>query len=346
MFSRNLRETLRLVTTHRGRNNLCKLINKIFNKRLSPALAHLVGPTQFGFIKGRDTTHAVRASDKLLKTHYTLVALDFARAYTNTNTSLLFSLLSSLGLDSTGRAWFTHLFKPRQGHILVNGRIIGKCRMARGLRQGDPLSPALFNIFVSAIPFIIARIDSEIVVIQFADDTILAFPKGASVTHERIAHILNTLAHVLHIPINHTKTQITSLLNLDASFRHVGYILPITPSSIDTKFKEIAEHFKRLAGWSKTLRFPTHIRAQVFNKLALGKLTHPARVGIPSGEIMRELEWAQRIFLGKTFKNKQTKKYTYFGRKISEYAHTQEEGGISLIYAPTHIKAIFEKVTL
>ena len=111
-------------------------------------------------------------------TSYTLATLDFKRAYTNTNTSLLSHILGRLGLDERGGRWMRHLFKSRRAHICINGKIIGNTTLNRGLRQGDPLSPALFNIFASVIPIIFSILWPDCIIIQFADDTIVAFALG------------------------------------------------------------------------------------------------------------------------------------------------------------------------
>ena len=85
-------------------NTFLKIINRIANNRLQAQLKHIVGDTQFGFIKGRDTTTAIKLTDKKLKEGYSLIALDFARAYTNTNTNKLAHLPKTLGNTGKGEA--------------------------------------------------------------------------------------------------------------------------------------------------------------------------------------------------------------------------------------------------
>lgn len=71
--------------------------------------------------------------------------------------------------------------------ILINGSPTNEFRIGRGLRQGDPLSPALFNIVGEVFHMLMVNAENEGLIegiklkdqmesishLQFADDTII-----------------------------------------------------------------------------------------------------------------------------------------------------------------------------
>ena len=147
--------------------------------------------------------------------------------------------------------------------------------------------------------------------------------------------MLKTLEEILDIPVNLPKTQITSLAALDPTFRHVGYILPLSLENTNNKLREVIKAINTLNFKLKHLNLPTILRAKIFNKMAVGRLAHPARVGVPDAATLRELEWCQRDFLGKTF----VASRLYFGRALIEYCKPEQKGGVGIIHGPSFIRA-------
>src|SRR6266542_5737705 len=83
--------------------------------------------------------------------------------------------------------WIDKVMSKGSVAIKVNDQICHYFQTRKGLRQGDPLSPILFNIVVDMLAILIARakedgqvggliphlVDGGVFILQYADDTIL-----------------------------------------------------------------------------------------------------------------------------------------------------------------------------
>ncbi|KAK3195492.1 hypothetical protein Dsin_026802 [Dipteronia sinensis] len=116
-----------------------------------------------------------------------LVKLDFEKAYDSVDHSFLDSNLMDMGFGLKWRQWVNCCISTPTMSVLVNGSPTEEFTVERGLRQGDPLSPFLFNIIVESLSCCIMKAvdlnllkgatlgNGEVQVshLQFADDTIL-----------------------------------------------------------------------------------------------------------------------------------------------------------------------------
>ena len=121
----------------------------------------LISPTQTAFVKGRQIsdgiyiTSEIYHSLKSAKSKGLILKIDFAKAFDCINWEFLFHVLEIMHFDVKWIKWIRNLFDSSRVSILVNGSPTEEFHPTRGLRQGDPLSPLLFNLIGEALSCLI-----------------------------------------------------------------------------------------------------------------------------------------------------------------------------------------------
>lgn len=159
--------------------------------RLSRVLGSLVDPDKTCSVPGRSITSNVtllrNVLDYIERTNESgiLVSRDQEKAFDRVNHSFLFCLLEHLGFGPTSSfvKWVHTLNTGANMRIILNGYLSGKIKLKRGVRQGDPLSPLLYVLYVEVLasqihssPFISGFLlpgasDAHFRVRRYVDDT-------------------------------------------------------------------------------------------------------------------------------------------------------------------------------
>jgi retron-type reverse transcriptase len=80
-----------------------------------------------------------------------LCKLDITKAFNHVNWKFLLYMLKRCGFEDKWVSWISHCISSARHSVLVNGSPAGFFNSSRGLRQGDPLSPLLFNVVMEAL---------------------------------------------------------------------------------------------------------------------------------------------------------------------------------------------------
>jgi hypothetical protein len=107
---------------------------------------------QSAFIHGRyilesavlahEIVHSVHSN----KERGAILKSDYEKAYDRVYRDFLFEVLQSRGFDQTWIGWIEKIVKKGSVGVCLNGDESSFFKTGKGLRQGDPLSPLLFNL--------------------------------------------------------------------------------------------------------------------------------------------------------------------------------------------------------
>lgn len=123
----------------------------------------VIGPTQSAFIKRRFTLDGILSLHKIVHdikirgSKAIILKLDFEKAYYCVRWSFLRDVLLAKGFD---RAYVHRIMQfVCGGHTVVsdNGVVSLFFANSRGIKQGDPISPFIFNFIADALSCILNR---------------------------------------------------------------------------------------------------------------------------------------------------------------------------------------------
>ncbi|KAL4104440.1 hypothetical protein QTP88_019741 [Uroleucon formosanum] len=170
-----------LVSNYRGISLLdtgYKVFTSLLLERINPYATEIVGEYQCGFRKGKSTVDHIHTIRQLAEEHYEynkdlhLVFIDFKQAYDSINRKQLWKVLRCLDIPQK----YIDLIKMCNSKINLKIKyqqeMSEKFEVKSGLRQGDALSPMLFNI---ALEWVV-RIANETRKMEVGEiETILAY---------------------------------------------------------------------------------------------------------------------------------------------------------------------------
>ncbi|KAL2224793.1 UNVERIFIED_CONTAM: hypothetical protein Sindi_3034800, partial [Sesamum indicum] len=124
-------------------NVLYKIIAKLLVQRLSVVLDKIISPCQGAFIPRRSIGDNILLAQELLT--------GYNQAYDTVEWDFLLAVLQLFGFPQTFTRWIEECVTTAAFSIGLNGNPHGFFTGARGLRQGDPLSPYLFVLVMEVL---------------------------------------------------------------------------------------------------------------------------------------------------------------------------------------------------
>jgi hypothetical protein len=261
-----------------------KIFSKLLTLRLGPVAQRIVNKSQSAFIKGRYILESVVVAHELVHSlnrtgeKGVILKLDFEKAYDRVSWHFLFDMLKDRNFDPLWINWIQKIVVGGSLGILVNGEESSFFKPGKGLRQGDPLSPLLFNLVGDGLAKMLDKAVSRglvqgvlrdfkkggIVSLQYADDTIL-FSKAEDSALENLKCILMWYEQLSGMKVNFHKSEILPM-NLDQEeTQRFAHIFSCPVGSFPLKYLGVPLHFdvlsrddiqplvdkilKKIAGW-------------------------------------------------------------------------------------------------
>ncbi|KAK4518783.1 uncharacterized protein ATC70_009006 [Mucor velutinosus] len=130
-----------------------KIFTRLLNQRLMPFMNKIICPQQSGFMPGRFIgdngmiLHNTRLIAAETSSDSIALLLDQEKAYDRIHPDYLRAVMQRFNMPTNIIHSLLTLFFSTQIHININGHIsTDYITQQRGIRQGDPISPLLFNI--------------------------------------------------------------------------------------------------------------------------------------------------------------------------------------------------------
>ena len=268
-----------------------KIISKALNNRLIKICDRLISSNQTAFIKGRYILEIVVAAHEIIhevvkrKEAGLILKLDYEKAYDKVNWDFLEEVLISRGFGLRWTNWIRKITRGGSVCVRLNDENSNYFQVGKGLRQGDPLSPLLFNLVVDVFTKMLIKaanlgliegllteaFEGGVVNLQYADDTLL-FLKNDITKAAHFKWLLACFENLSGMKVNYSKSDLLTLgtskeednnfvrlfcCNLgNFPIKYLGVPLHYTNLKREDIQPVVDKLIKRIAGWRGKLLSP------------------------------------------------------------------------------------------
>jgi ribonuclease HI len=187
-------------------------------------------PEQHGFLKGKDIRDNIKFfNDKFYtaceaKTHYSLFLFDFQKAFDSVSHEFIISVLEKIKMP----VWMVNTVRNLLFDATLNVNQFGDfgfaIKVQRGVKQGCPLSPLLFNLVMDVLLHHLLSLPNPPDVAAYADDLGLGFTDPAQ--YAAAAEVMHMFGEASGLKLNQKKTKL--LLAKDEDPKVINCYLKLT----------------------------------------------------------------------------------------------------------------------
>jgi hypothetical protein len=255
--------------------------------RFEDCMSRIICVSQNAFIKGRNimdgvlSLHEILHETKRKNKNGVILKLDFEKAYDKISWSFLFESMKQRGFCDTWCNWIQQVVCSGTLSVKINDTVGSYFKSKKGVRQGDPLSPLLFNLAADCLAKLVHLaqennlikglipdvIPKGVAILQYADDTILCMDDDVE-TMTNMKILLYIYEKMSGLKINFGKSEIimvsldehksllySELINCATGSWPIKYLgVPVSGSRLHVKdWMSLNDKIlKRLDGWQST----------------------------------------------------------------------------------------------
>jgi hypothetical protein len=233
-----------------------KWFTKTLTLRLTPLSSKLISETQTTFVPGRYIMEGVVVLMEVLhelkvKNHQgVILKLDFEKAYDKVQWGFMMEVLKRKNAPPPKwLEWMQQIIEGGKVGININGNDGRFFNTYKGLRQGDPLSPLLFNLVSDALAtmfdnakltrqirgLVPSLVEGGLTHLQYADDTII-FLNFDDQSIYNTKFLLYCFEDMSGLKINYEKSEVFVLGGSDEDKKRVGEMFNCNSGNLPMKY--------------------------------------------------------------------------------------------------------------
>jgi mannosylglycoprotein endo-beta-mannosidase len=225
----------------------------------------LTSPNQIAFIKGRYILESVVLAHETIHLVVkkgqkgAILKLDYEKAFDKVNLDFLDELLDRRNFSPFFRRLIRQVARGDSMAVKLNGVEGNFFTTGKGLRQGDPLSPLLFNFVVDIFTRMLSKavannlikglctdvVPDGVIGLQYADDTILFVDSNPKMA-KNLKWVLTCFEHVSGMKVNYNKSKLVPLNLEPDEAKNFKKIFDCSEGSFPIKYLGVLLHYDKL----------------------------------------------------------------------------------------------------